>query len=314
MPPSWRALTDGARPEFHHPDAFERGGDRHGWQHEVASRTDEEFRETLFSRMADSSVAAIRSQGGSGAGLALSCCPTCRITRLEAQLFRVTLLRRLQLPCLRRLRESKHFSDTQVFGHLEVHSRCPFARWSWSRIGVHELPHQFHDLFQSPALQGSSPAALASHPNRAHLPVWPPTRLCGATTAQRVHVQGYWVNGWPLECVAARICREGGGGVATNVLLRDLDLLLPAAPVDGRMLEVVVDGLPLFGGAQLAVDTTLVCALRRDGRPTTRAAVEDGPSSPEPGGGKRPRSLSYLAGAPGRDWSCWVWKWAEGFQ
>ena len=35
---------------------------------------------------------------GPGAGLALSCSPTCRITRLEAQLFRVTLLRRLQLP------------------------------------------------------------------------------------------------------------------------------------------------------------------------------------------------------------------------
>ena len=37
-----------------------------------------------------------------------------------------------------------------------------------------------------------------------------------------------------------------------------------------------MDGLPLFGGAQLAVDTTLVCALRSDGRPTTRAAVQDG--------------------------------------
>ena len=82
--------------------------------------------------------------------------------------------------------------------------------------------------------------------------------------------------GGALECVAARICREGGGRVATNVLLRDLDLLLPEAPVDGRRLEVVVDGLPLFGGAQLAVDTTFVCALKSDGRPTTRAAVEDG--------------------------------------
>ena len=59
------------------------------------------------------------------------------------------------------------------------------------------------------------------------------------------------------------------------MLVRDLDLALPGAVADGRRLEVVVDGLPLFGGAQLAVDTTLVCALRRDGRPT-RAAVEDG--------------------------------------
>ena len=70
----------------------------------------------------------------------------------------------------------RHFSDTQVFGHLEAHSRCAFARWSWSRIGVHELPHQFHDLFQSPALQGSSHAALASPLHHAHLSVWPSTR------------------------------------------------------------------------------------------------------------------------------------------
>ena len=52
----------------------------------------------LFSRMTDSAVAAMRSQGGSGAGLALTCCPTCRVTKMEAHLFRVTLMRRLQLP------------------------------------------------------------------------------------------------------------------------------------------------------------------------------------------------------------------------
>ena len=37
------------------------------------------------------------AQGGSGAGLALTCCPTCRVTKMEAHLFRVTLMRRLQL-------------------------------------------------------------------------------------------------------------------------------------------------------------------------------------------------------------------------
>ena len=64
--------------------------------------------------------------------------------------------------------------------------------------------------------------------------------------------------------------------MTTNVLLRDLDLGFVRAEANGRRLEIVVDGLPLFSGAQLAVDTTSVCALRRDGRPTTRAAVEDG--------------------------------------
>ena len=54
--------------------------------------------------------------------------------------------------------------------------------------------------------------------------------------------------------------------MTTNVMLRDLDMVLPNA-ADGRLLEVV---------AQLAVDTTLVCALRRDGKPTRNAADEDG--------------------------------------
>ena len=39
---------------------------------------------------------------------------------------------------------------------------------------------------------------------------------------------------------------------------------------------VVVDGLPLFGGAQLAVDTTLVSTLHADGSTRRRAADEDG--------------------------------------
>ena len=58
--------------------------------------------------------------------------------------------------------------------------------------------------------------------------------------------------GFGLESTAARICREGR--VRTNVLVRDMDLPEPGV-ADARRLEVVV-GLPLRGGAQLAVDTT----------------------------------------------------------
>ena len=43
---------------------------------------------------------------------------------------------------------------------------------------------------------------------------------------------------------------------------------------DGRRLEVLADGFPLFGGAQLAVDTTPVCALRVDDLARRRAAQE----------------------------------------
>ena len=47
-------------------------------------------------------------------------------------------------------------------------------------------------------------------------------------------------------------------------MVRDSDLEHLQGP-DGRRLEVVADGLPLFGGAQLALDTTLVSALTGDG-------------------------------------------------
>ena len=44
----------------------------------------------------------------------------------------------------------------------------------------------------------------------------------------------------------------------------------------GFALEVVADGLPLFGGAQLAVDTTQVSPLHADGSPHRHAADSDG--------------------------------------
>ena len=88
-PPSWNAVRDGTRPETRQPEEYEPGSTR-GWQHEAASRVDQRFRnEDLFARLTDSGQALVRSQGGPGAGLALSTCPTCRITRIDPQLFRV---------------------------------------------------------------------------------------------------------------------------------------------------------------------------------------------------------------------------------
>ena len=49
--------------------------------------------------------------------------------------------------------------------------------------------------------------------------------------------------GFAMESATARVCREAGGRVTTNVMVRDLDLSDPQA-ADGRRLEVVVDGLP----------------------------------------------------------------------
>ena len=118
-----------------------------------------------------------------------------------------------------------------------------------------------------------------------------------------------------FESAAARVCREAGGRVTTNVMVRDLDLPVLNA-TDSRWLEVVVDGLPSFGGSQLAVDTTLVCSLhsqwgcghrRRDlpsGQAAQRAEIPrvGGPGSRAPpwlsmwvAGGRRSRAHSSLS-------------------
>ena len=59
-----------------------------------------------------------------------------------------------------------------------------------------------------------------------------------------------------MEVAVAHICREGGARVSTSVMVRDL-VLSQVPGVDGRRLEVVTEGLSLFGGAQLVKDATL---------------------------------------------------------
>ena len=87
-----------------------------------------------------------------------------------------------------------------------------------------------------------------------------------ATIVQRVRLRGFWggeVSFWSFEV---------GGRVMTNVFMRELDLSPIDNRLDGRRLEVVADGLEAFGGAQLAIDTTLVCALRESVVPEMEAA------------------------------------------
>ena len=81
--------------------------------------------------------------------------------------------------------------------------------------------------------------------------------------------------GFAVDSAVARVCREAEGRVSCNVSVRDLDVGVPVAG-DGRRLEVVTDGLPLFHGARLALDATMVSALRCHGTPHRRAAEEDG--------------------------------------
>ena len=74
--------------------------------------------------------------------------------------------------------------------------------------------------------------------------------------------------GFPLVA-AAQVCREAGARVSTNLPSPGHDLA-EFNNLDGRRLEVVADGLTLWHGAQLAIDTTLVSPLRRDGSPRAR--------------------------------------------
>ena len=78
-----------------------------------------------------------------------------------------------------------------------------------------------------------------------------------------------------MERAAAQVCREAGGRVGVDRFVRDLDLGA-FNQLDARRIEVIVDGLSLWHGAQLAVDTTVVChscmaTVRLDGTQQPRA-------------------------------------------
>lgn len=62
--------------------------------------------------------------------------------------------------------------------------------------------------------------------------------------------------GAPLERAAAS--REAGATVAPHAPLRELNVAV--ATLDERRIEVISNGLPLWGRARFAVDTTIVSA------------------------------------------------------
>ena len=101
--------------------------------------------------------------------------------------------------------------------------------------------------------------------------------------------------------------------MATNMLVRDMDLAAPS-PNDMQRLEIVADGLPLFGSAQLAIDTKLVSVLHCDGSARARVANVDGAATvvarrrkertyPELVGQRARTRLVVLAGEVGGRWS-----------
>ena len=116
-----------------------------------------------------------------------------------------------------------------------------------------------------------------------------------------------------MESAFAPICGEGGGRVANNRLVRDLDLAV-LNPADLRRIEVIVDGLGIFWGAQLAVDATMVSPVLANGLPRPGAAARDGVALttarqrkqltyPELSGRHRRCRLVVLATETGGRWS-----------
>ena len=60
-PSSWQNLSAGARPGIREPDELEPGGFRQGWQHEAASRVEQQFRDQLlFERLPAQARALMR--------------------------------------------------------------------------------------------------------------------------------------------------------------------------------------------------------------------------------------------------------------
>ena len=83
------------------------------------------------------------------------------------------------------------------------------------------------------------------------------------------------IRGYPLEVAAGRMCREAGARVQMNQFVRNLNIDNPR-PDDGRRIEVIANGLRLYHGAQLAIDTTRASALKRDGTARAQAATKNG--------------------------------------
>ena len=96
--------------------------------------------------------------------------------------------------------------------------------------------------------------------------------------------------------------------MSVNVCLRELDV--PLTCTDSRRLEIVAGGVPLFGGAQLAVDT-LVFPIRGDGRPRHSCDVPTGVGITEAERKKLVDTCPELSGTGGRaHLGVWPLRWA----
>ena len=82
--------------------------------------------------------------------------------------------------------------------------------------------------------------------------------------------------GFAVESAAARVCREAGGRVTTNVRIQDMDIVAPNR-FDERRVEVLADGLPPVPRRPSWLWTPLWCLCwAENGEPRPRCADVDG--------------------------------------
>ena len=119
---------------------------------------------------------------------------------------------------------------------------------------------------------------------RLQLPLSQQTCSCGRPIDSLGHHRAFYTRtgalgrrGFALESAAARVCREAGGRVTTNVMVRDLDLPVLNA-TDSRRLEVVVDGIAVVRRVTACSehDARVFSSLHSDGSPHRGAADTDG--------------------------------------
>ena len=92
--PSWSELAVGVRPPVRNIKDWEPGTYRGGRQHEAAARNPC----TLMHRIVEHERVLFRSQSGPAAGTVLAVALSNPLVRVDSQLFRILLLRRLRLP------------------------------------------------------------------------------------------------------------------------------------------------------------------------------------------------------------------------
>ena len=91
-------------------------------------------------------------------------------------------------------------------------------------------------------------------------------------TDRHAPAEGGCGNGLPLS---ARWLACAGARVRFNVFLRDMNVNV-AGTDERRIVEVLAQDLPCFGGAQLAVDITLRCVVSSAGEPHPNTTDVDG--------------------------------------